>query len=333
MRVALWSVAESGPTRLDQGHTFAEADLEGWIEKDPTLVLEGLRWIGRQVILPDRSRLDLVGLTREGQIVVTELKRQAVDVTTLSQALHYTMWLGSMDFDALDARLKLDDEARSLLADTVARGDLDISILLVGTARQPELDRAAAFLAGRGFSVPVRIVTFTPFLDGAGGVLLARVVEEYEQAPEDESPKERSSRAAKIEWVQERARESGLGDLFNEYMAQAKKLGLGVKPWPKSITIVPPFTRGRTLLYLSPKADGKLRWGYDANNVAELYGTDAEHVEAMLGSNWEDLDENAARQRLAAFVQLMNELQTPEPDAPAPVTEAISLRADPPVSP
>ncbi len=29
MRVALWSVAESGPTRLDQGHTFAEADLEG----------------------------------------------------------------------------------------------------------------------------------------------------------------------------------------------------------------------------------------------------------------------------------------------------------------
>jgi hypothetical protein len=323
-------VTESGPTRLDQRHTFAEADLETWIEKDPSLVLDGLRWIGRQIVLPDKTRLDLVGLTREGQLVVAELKRQAVDVATLSQALHYTLWLGSMDFGALDALLMLDEEARSLLTDTVTRGDLDISILLVGTARQPELDQAAAFLARRGFSVPVRIVTFTPFLDGAGEVLLARAVEEYEQAAEDESPKERSSRAAKIEWVQERARDSGLGDLFNEYITQAKTLGLGVKPWPKAITIVPPFTRGRTLLYLSPKSDGKLRWGYDGDNIAELYGTDTEHVEATLGSNWDELDASAARLRLAAFVQLMQDLQTPEPDATAPVIEAVSLHAAPP---
>jgi hypothetical protein len=327
MPVVLWSVTTDGPTRLEQRQTFAEAELEAWIKKDATLVLEGLRWIGQQVILPDRSRLDLLGLTREGQLVVAELKRGTVDIATLSQALHYTLWLGSLDFEALDARLKLDEEARSLLADTLTRGHLDLSILLIGTARTPELDQAAGFLAGRGFQVPVRIVTFTPFLDTASHVLLAREIEEHEQAPGDESPNERSSRAAKIEWVQERARDAGVSEVFNEYMTKAKELGLGVKPWPKSITIVPPFTRGRTLLYLAPKANGKLNWGYSPENLVELYGADRDNVEAALGANWLDLDADAARQRLAAFVHLMGELLIREPDPSAPLPSPPPLQA------
>src|SRR4051794_37856606 len=95
MRVALWSVTEGKPKRLQQEHSFIESQLESWIEDDPSLALPGLRWVGRQVILPDRRRLDLVGITREGQLVVAELKTGVVDVATLSQALHYTLWLGS----------------------------------------------------------------------------------------------------------------------------------------------------------------------------------------------------------------------------------------------
>lgn len=81
-----------------------------WVERDATLVLDGLRWIGRQVTLPDRTRIDLGGLTREGQLVVAELKRAALDTATLSRALHYPLWLGSMDIDALQARLTLDEK-------------------------------------------------------------------------------------------------------------------------------------------------------------------------------------------------------------------------------
>ena len=54
--------------------------------------------------------------------------------------------------------------------------------------------------------MPVRIVMFTPFVDSAGGFLLAREVEEHEQPPDELSAKQRSSRA-KVEWVQEIARE------------------------------------------------------------------------------------------------------------------------------
>ncbi len=309
MRVALWSVTDGVPVRLEQGHSFVEADLEQWVERDATLVLDGLRWIGRQVTLPDRSRVDLVGLTREGQLVVAELKMGILDTATLSQALHYALWLGAMDIDSLQARLTLDEEALSLLTESITGGVLDISILLIGTARQPELDQAAAFLSDRGFDVPVRMVTFTPFLDATGGVFLAREVEEHEQEPDEESPKARSSRAAKIEWVQERARQFGVGDVVDDHMAAAAKLGLRVKPWPKSITIVPPFTRGRTLVYVSPVRAETLHWGYSTENLAELYGADPKHVEAALGANWTDIDPTTARTRLAAFVDLMSTLQ------------------------
>jgi hypothetical protein len=64
------------------------------------------------------------------------------------------------------------------------------------------------------------------------------------------------------------ARESGVGDVVDEYIAAAADLGPRVKPWPRSITIVPPFTRGRTLLYLAPKSSG-VEFGYSEESLVE----------------------------------------------------------------
>src|SRR5688500_6209133 len=98
VRVALWSVpavgSTGGPQRRAHRREFVEAHLESWIEADPSLVMDGLAWVGRQVMFPDRSRLDLVGLTKEGQLVIAELKSEAVGIGTLAQALHYALWIG-----------------------------------------------------------------------------------------------------------------------------------------------------------------------------------------------------------------------------------------------
>lgn len=103
--------------------------------------------------------------------------------------------------------------------------------------------------------------------------MLAREVEEHDQEPDGLSPKQRSSRAARIEWVQEIARELGVGDVVEEYITAAADVGLRVKPWPRTLTIVPPFTRGRTLVYIAPKSGG-VDFGYSGENLAELYGAD-----------------------------------------------------------
>ena len=154
VRVALWSVpmtdARARPVRLPQRRDFLEAHLERWIEADPSLVMEGLSWVGRQVVFPDRSRLDLVGLTKQGELIVAELKADSVGIGTLSQALHYALWIGALDEDALLRRLRLTEEQRELLAGAVAQGEVDVSILLVGMARLPELESRGRLPGGAG---------------------------------------------------------------------------------------------------------------------------------------------------------------------------------------
>jgi hypothetical protein len=309
MQVALWSIADGEPVRLEARRDFLEVDLESWIERHPDLAMEGLRWVGRQTVLPDRSRLDLVGVSREGALVIAELKRGHLGVWALTQAMHYLLTISAMEPDALLRKLELDDDTRDTLATALSEeGELDVILLLVGTGRTPELDRATTFLSGRGFDVTVRVVSFSPFVDQAGRVFLAREVDEHEQASEELTPRQRGRRAASIERIQDRARDHGVGASIEAAIDLAQELGLRVKPWPKSITIVPPFTRGRTLIYLSPRANSRIHFGYHLDNFTSLYDAEPAQVSSALGTNWEDLSPQELSPRLQRFGELMAEL-------------------------
>ena len=278
MEVALWSVVDGQPRRVEARRQFLEIDFETWIEQHPGLVMDGMTWVGRQVILPDRYRLDLVGVTREGELVAAELKRGHVDIATLLEAMHYLLSITSMDPDTFLGRLNLDDDLRASLSAAMGdEGDLTISLLLVGTGQAPELDSATQFLGHRGLDVPIRIVSFSAFA-ASGQVCLTR----GEQETDELTPRRRSRRAASVERVQERARDHGVGETFELAIATSSRLGLRIKPWPQSITIVPPFTRGRTLLYLSPRQPGLVHTGCDVDNFASLYGAEPDDVERTL---------------------------------------------------
>ncbi len=306
MQVAIWSMSAGQPVRLEQRRPFLEVDLETWLERHPDLAMEGMRWVGRQIVLPDRSRLDLVGLSREGALVIAELKRGHLGVWALTQALHYLLMISAMEAEAILSKLDLDSDARDTLTTALsAEGELDVILLLIGTGRTPELDRATSFLRDRGLDVTVRVVSFTPFVDERGQVLLAREVDEHEQPSEELTPRQRGRRAASVERIQERARDFGVGPRIEAAIDLAHHLGLRVKPWPKSITIVPPFTRGKTLIYLSPKADGRIGFGYSLENLMALYDADAVLVANALGGNWEDLSPSDLDERLRGFRDLM----------------------------
>lgn len=323
MPVAMWSIKQEKPQRLDRGHEWVEARLEEWVRSDPSMVAERLRWIGQQVCFPDRSRLDLVGISPAGGIVLAELKRGVLGISTLAQALGYVLRLGAWDADSLITRLNLSGDDATAISDAFqSKAALDVSVLLIGTGREPELDRAAAFLVASGLSIPVSIVTFTPFVDAAGEIFLTREIEEHEVALEDTSPRQRSTREAKVEWVLEMARDSGVHGVFKAAIASAQRLGLRVKPWTKSITVT---TRGRTLIYLRPHPSGQVSFGYGEETLAELYGADPSTVRGQLGENWVDMSEQDALARVLAFENMMKQLQAaPATDDPAePVPSAI----------
>ena len=66
MRVAAWRATEDGVSApLVRDDTFLEKNLETWIDKQPSLLLDGVTWIARQMCLPDGSRLDLLGFTQD----------------------------------------------------------------------------------------------------------------------------------------------------------------------------------------------------------------------------------------------------------------------------
>lgn len=74
MEGALWSIVDGQPRHIESRRQFLDVDVETWIARHPELVMDGMTWVGRQVVLPDRYRLDLVGVTREGELVIAELK-------------------------------------------------------------------------------------------------------------------------------------------------------------------------------------------------------------------------------------------------------------------
>ena len=308
-KVALWRVIEEGkPARLQEHGDFLEKHLETWIEQDPSLALDGLRWVGRQVILPDSTRLDLLGLTREGQWVVAELKSGPVTLATLTQVLHYAMQIGSMDAGDLLSRLTiahddLDDMMR--LARNEPASPRPILLLLVGTSRTDDLERGMRFLEKRGLDLQVRVVTYNVFKHPDGGVLLARDVEEQDEQGPARSPMARSSA---VERVLGLAGQHGVREELESAVSMAERLGLRVKAWPLSITINSPANWRKTLLYLAPE-QAAFAVGYSAESLDEAFGPTEAEVRAALGPNWRTISKAEAPKWLRSAEALLLALQ------------------------
>lgn len=306
MPVALWSVSDvtdAKPERLAQQHSFLEKNLEGWVEADAQMVAEGLTWVARQPYLADGTKPDLLGLTREGTLVVAELKQGPINLATLTQALRYVLVLESMTPEAVCGMIGGDEARETLRAAYESNGTPDFSIMLIGTGHAPEVDRGSKFLSDRGLNVPITIVTFTPFLNQAGGIFLARDVEE--SVP----PETATGEGPTVERVRQLARDLGCIKEMDLFIKTAADLGLGIKPWATSLTIVPPSLINRTLLYLKPTSQGTVRFDYGEENLLQRYNLDPSRL-ATLGPRWVELPAEQVVTRLIAFAELMREAFT-----------------------
>lgn len=101
--MALWRV-EGGqleritPSRLDQ-----EQRLEDWIYGDPSVLGLEVALIGRQVQTAYGGRIDLLGIDREANCVILELKRDRTPCDVVGQVLDYAAWIKDQGYAELDA--------------------------------------------------------------------------------------------------------------------------------------------------------------------------------------------------------------------------------------
>ena len=180
----LFSITDS-----DKFHEFSEiafqeehqeAILENWLENNPDKIIENgnLMIIGRQVTTNLGSYIDLLGIERQGDVVVLELKRNHTPRETLAQTLEYASFAEQLNAEQLEQILKdyTGDEGLtlaqyhrdyfSLTPDEAVVFNNDQRIVIVGKKITPEIRQTASFLRKKGVRVTCLEFTFFKADDG-----------------------------------------------------------------------------------------------------------------------------------------------------------------------
>ncbi|MBN1662830.1 MAG: DUF91 domain-containing protein [Deltaproteobacteria bacterium] len=162
--------------------------LEDWLEANPDGIVEDgkLLIIGRQVATNLGGFIDLVGIDRQGALVVVELKRNRTPRDTLSQALEYASFAEHLDTGQLESILRsyLNDDSLSLAehhhryfelgTDEAIAFNKDQRIVIVGQRVTPEIRQTASFLRSKG--IRVTCVEFAFFQGKSGTRLLSQEI-------------------------------------------------------------------------------------------------------------------------------------------------------------
>lgn len=320
--IGLWQIAENGPMRLQAAEVAVERDLEDWIERDPALLERGLVIIGRQIRL-EGGPLDLLALDPQGRWVLIEIKRERLRREVIAQAIDYASCLDRLEprelrehcdgylrargrTDTLDGLME--QRGRSLDSETDGR---EVVIYLVGTGYDPGFARMVSYLAEQA-EMAIRVVTFSPFRDAGGRVLLAREIHESDEeaAPAATRP---SGSAPTAEAILAMGEQNGVGAVMRTMHAAATNAGLYVRPWYKSIMYTPPGAKKRCLFTVwadgHPQTPGVARAYIAPEAFEQFYGIKEADLTAALGigpvNGWVMLDPAKATKAAAGIGTLI----------------------------
>ncbi len=86
--IRLWKIEDKEPMELTKCKLDLEDKLEGWIEKDISMVSPNILLIGRQVMTTG-GPIDLLAMEENGDLVIIELKRDKTPRDITAQVLDY----------------------------------------------------------------------------------------------------------------------------------------------------------------------------------------------------------------------------------------------------
>jgi hypothetical protein len=231
------AIARVEPTK----RTETENLLEDVLVKAPDMLMPDLALVGRQTPIAG-GYLDLLGVDKDGRLVVFELKRGKVTREAITQVLDYGSSLESMSTVELGKHIAERSGARGIekIEDfdewySQRGGEQDslkpVRMVLVGLDADENASRMVDFLAKRGLDIA--LLTFYGY-EYDGKTLLARQVQRV--VPITKPPVDPRQALA------ERARSLEIGDFWKEVNDSFEQLGS---------YIVTPRTDGFTF-YLPP---------------------------------------------------------------------------------
>ena len=99
---SIYSTKSNKIVRFNQVNIPNEKDLEDFIEKNPQVLSDDLFIIGRQERTDKGKIVDLIGLDREGNVTIIEMKKIADSRQVLGQIMEYYRWAKGLNIDQLN---------------------------------------------------------------------------------------------------------------------------------------------------------------------------------------------------------------------------------------
>ena len=79
-----------------------EFEIENFLETHPKVLDKDIFIIGRQVPTATKTRIDLMGLDKDGNVIIIELKKGISAREVISQILEYGVWAEDIQYEDLN---------------------------------------------------------------------------------------------------------------------------------------------------------------------------------------------------------------------------------------
>lgn len=163
------------PTSFLSQNLLERKDIQEWIEKTPDILGEDFLIIGKELLLPSGSRLDLLAIDKKARLAIIELKRDDSGKEVDWQAIKYTSYCSNFLVEEIISNfavyLKSDeDDARSII-DEFIEEDLEIlnhSQRIILVSKDYHSDVISAVLWLRDYGVDIECLRLKPFVDENG---------------------------------------------------------------------------------------------------------------------------------------------------------------------
>lgn len=180
VEMGLWRADGDILTRITPSAIGLEAQLEAYVESDPSMLGGTLLIVGRQVATAYGGVIDLLAMDETATIHVIELKRDKTPREVAAQTLDYGSWvstLGRADIAGIFASYRpgvaleeaFEERFGGTLPDEVNAAQV---FTIVAATVDPATERIVRFL-NEDYGVPINVVFFRHFQD-AGSTYLAR---------------------------------------------------------------------------------------------------------------------------------------------------------------
>ncbi len=246
--IQIWAIDERGEiTKVEPtNQTETEEVLEDVLVKDSDMLIPGLTLVGRQTPIAGGC-LDLLGVDKEGRLVVFELKRGTLTREAVAQVIDYCSALESMSDVDRAARIaersgqsgitRIEDFEEWYREGLGEQASLTpVRMVLVGLGVNDNASRMVDFLVKRG--VDITLLTFYGY-QYDGKTLLAKQVQ---QAGSDVEPsgKSRPSTEGRRKALADRAERLGMDAFWKEVTESFMKLGYKGEPLANGLSFCLP---------------------------------------------------------------------------------------------